>query len=198
MIALAWLGDHSEAANTLAGTLIANPDDYKLPAFGHIRDLTPATFSYLAPLVYQTAGLLILGTSAAFFFALRKRWMVCFLFLAAMMVGVCHLYNAGMVAFEPVVSSRGLAKIVQSNFRPRDKIVINDFYEKGSTLNYYTGLQVHVLDGSYGVLWYGLQDKTAPKLRLTEDELLNEWASGKRIFLFSDRKPYGLLPFTAS
>ncbi|MGA2027502.1 MAG: hypothetical protein ABSH17_10615, partial [Syntrophobacteraceae bacterium] len=115
--------------------------------------------------------------------------LVCFLVLAAMMVGLCHLYNAGMVAFEPVLSSKSLAKVVQYHYRPGDKVVINDFYEKGSTLNYYTGLQVYVMNAGFGVLWYGLQDKTAPKLCLTQDELINEWTSGKRIFLFSEQEP---------
>jgi 4-amino-4-deoxy-L-arabinose transferase-like glycosyltransferase len=188
MIALTWLGNHSEATRTLAATLTFHPERYNL-AFGHIHDLTAATFSLLAPLVYQTAALLILGPSAAFFLALRKRWMLCFLVLATMMIGLCHLYNAGMVAFEPVLGSKSLAKVVQYYYRPGDKIVINDFYEKGSTLNYYTGLQVYVMNGGFGVLWYGLQDKTAPRLCLTQDELLSEWTSGKRIFLFSEKKP---------
>ena len=182
------VGQPLGTASTLSGTLTTHPEHYNL-AFGHMHDLTPATFSHLAPLVYQTAALLIVGPSAAFLFALRKRWMVSFLLLAAMMIGLCHLYNAGMVAFEPVLGSKSLAKVVQYYYRPGDKIVINDFYEKGSTLNYYTGLQVYVMNGGFGVLWYGLQDKTAPKLCLTEDELLNEWTSGKRIFLFSENKP---------
>ena len=188
MIALTWLGNHSEAARTLAGTLTSHPERYNL-AFGHIHDLTAATFCLLSPLVYQTAALLILGPAAAFFLALRKRWIVCFLFLATMMIGLCHLYNAGMVAFEPVLASKSLAKVVHYYYRPGDKIVINDFYEKGSTLNYYTGLQVSVMNGGFGVLWYGLHDKTAPRLCLTQDELLSEWKSGKRIFLFSEKKP---------
>jgi len=188
MIALTWWGNHSAQEYTLSGTLTTNPKRYFL-AFGHVRDLTPATFSYLAPLVYKTAALLIVGPSAAFFLALRKRWMVAFLFLATMMIGLCHLYNAGLVAFEPVLGSKSLAKVVQYYYRPGDEIVINDFYEKGSTLNYYTGLQVHVIDGGFGVLWYGLHDKTAPRLCLTQEELLKEWKSGKRIFLFSEEKP---------
>ncbi len=151
-------------------------------------DLTSATFRLLAPLVQQTAFLLIAGPLAAFLFAAWKRWMVSFLFLAAMMIGLCHSYNAGMIAFEPVLSSKSLAKVIQYHYRPRDKIVINDFYEKGSTLNYYTGLQVHVMNTGFGVLWYGLQDKAAPKLGLTGDELIKEWTSGERIFLFSEQK----------
>ena len=63
------------------------------------------------------------------------------------------------------------------------------FHEKGSTLNYYTGLPVHVMNTGFGVLWYGLQDRGAPKLGLDENELTAEWTSGKRIFLFSERGP---------
>jgi hypothetical protein len=188
MIVLTWLGNHAARAYSLAETLTTNPKYYNL-AFGHMHDLTPATFSLLATLVYKAAALLIVGPLAAFLFALRKRWMVSCLLLAAMMTGVCHVYHAGLVVFEPVIGSKSLAEVVQSRYRPGDEIVINDFYEKGSTLNYYTGLQVHLLNGGFGVLWYGLQDKSAPKLWLTEDELLNEWKSGKRIFLFTEREP---------
>ncbi len=154
-----------------------------------MHDLTPATFGILAPLVYQTAAFLIVGPSAALLFALWKRWMVSFLFLAAMMIGLCHSYNAGMLAFEPVLSSKSLAKVIQYYYQPGDKIVINDFYEKGSTLNYYTGFQVSVMNSGFGVLWYGLNDRMAPRLGLTDDQLLEEWTSGTRIFLFSEKQP---------
>ena len=188
MIALTWWGRDADHAHSLYQTLTTNPRYYNL-AFGHMRDLTPATFTLLAPLVYQAAALLMVGPSAAFLFALWKRWMISFLLLATMMIGLCHVYNAGMIAFEPVLGSKSLAKVIRYHYRPGDEIVINGFYEKGSTLNYYTGLQVHVLNGGFGVLWYGLRDKTAPRLWLTEDELLKEWGSGKRIFLFSETKP---------
>ena len=189
MIALAWLGNHLASAHTLAATLTTNPERYNL-AFGHIHDLTPATFRHLSPLVYQTATVLIVGPLAAFLFAVQKRWVVSFLCLTAMMIGVCHLYNAGMIAFEPVLSSKSLANVVQYHYRPGDEIVINDCYEKGSTLNYYTGTQVHMTNSGFGVLWYGLQDNAAPKLGLTDDELINQWTSGRRIFLFSENKPF--------
>jgi hypothetical protein len=187
MIALTWIGNHA-GTHTLYGTLTSNPEHYNL-AFGHMHDLTPATFRLLSPLVYQTATIMIVGPLAALLFAVRKRWIVSFLFLTAMMIGMCHLYNQGMIAFEPVLSSKSLANVIQYHYRPGDRIVINDFYEKGSTLNYYTGQQVQVTNSGFGVLWYGLQDKTAPKLALTDDELLNEWTSGGRVFLFSEKKP---------
>jgi len=188
LIGLAWIGNHSAEVSSLSATLTVNPEYYNL-AFGHMHDLTPATFALLAPLVYRTAAYLIIGPLFAFFFALWRRWMISFLFLAAMMVGLTHSYNSGMVAFEPVLSSKNLAKIVEYYYRPGDKIVINDFFEKGSTLNYYTGLPIYVMDSTFGVLWYGLQDPGAPKLGLDENELMTEWNSGKRIFLFSEKGP---------
>ena len=59
---------------------------------------------------------------------------------------------------QPVLSSKSLAKVLQHYYKPGDKIVVNDFYEKASTLNYYTGLQLYVMNAGYGVLWYGLKD----------------------------------------
>jgi hypothetical protein len=188
MIALTWRADRSDQAYNLSTTLTTNPECYRL-AFGHISDLTAATFRLLAPLVCRTATLLIVGPIVALLFALWKRWMVSFLFLAAMMIGLCHYYDRGMVAFEPVLSSKNLAGVVQYYYRPGDMIAINDFYEKGSTLNYYTGQQVYVMNGRFGVLWYGLQDPDASKLSLTDDELIKDWTSAKRIFFFSEKAP---------
>ncbi|MHC1726343.1 MAG: ArnT family glycosyltransferase [Syntrophobacteraceae bacterium] len=188
LIALAWIGSHSASSGTLSGTLTVNPEHYNL-AWGHMHDLTPATFALLAPLVYRTAVFLIAGPIVTFVFALWRRWMVSFLFLAIMMAGLCHSYNAGMIAFEPVLSSKNLAKVVQYYYRPGDMVLINDFYEKGSTINYYAGLQLHVMNSGFGVLWYGLQDKGAPRLSLTEEELLTRWKSAERIFLFSEKDP---------
>jgi hypothetical protein len=192
MIALAFFGSHSGALSSLSATLTSNADQYNL-AFGHMHDLTPATFGILAPLVYKTALFLIIGPLAAFLAAHQRRWMTSCLLLAFMMVGVCRSFNAGMVAFEPVLSSKNLAKVVEYYHKPGDTIVINDFYEKGSTLNYYTGLQVHVMNSGFGVLWYGLQDAGAPRLSLTDEELINRWRSGERIFLFSEKDPLAAL-----
>ena len=108
--------------------------------------------------------------------------------MAVMMIGLCHCYNEGMIAFEPVLSSRALAKEISARYRPGDEIVIDGCYEKGSSLNYYTGRQVCVLNGNFGVLWYGLHDKTAPNLWLTKTELLDEWKSGRRVFLLSTKE----------
>ncbi len=188
LIVLAWTGNHGAAGGSLSSTLTIHPDQYNL-AFGHLHDLTPATFAHLAPLVLRTAAYLIVGPLAALLFALWRRWTVCFLFLAAMMVGLTHSYTSGMSAFEPVLSSKSLAKTIQYYYRPGDMIVINDFYEKGSTLNYYTGLQVYVMNSDFGVLWYGLQDPDAPKLTLTEKELMDKWKGKHRIFLFSEKRP---------
>ncbi len=184
---IALIGPESGPTPGLSHTLTVNPKYYNL-SFGHLHDLTAKTFSDLAPLVYRAAGLLIAGPTTAFLLALKKRWKLSYAVLAIMMIGLCHVYNAGMIAFEPVLSSRELARVINTHYRPGDEIAINGCYEKGSSLNYYTGRQVCVLNGAFGVLWYGLGDKSAPKLWLKEGELLDKWKSGKRIFLFSECK----------
>jgi hypothetical protein len=183
------MGSHSADAASLAGTLTVNPEHYNL-SFGHLYDLTPGTFAHLSRLVYRTAFFLIAGPLIAFVFALLRRWTPAFLVLGVMMAGICHSYNAGMVAFEPVLSSKGLAKVIEYHHRPGDMIVINDFYEKGSTLNFYTGLQVHVLNGEFGVLWWGTKHyEDAPKVFLDESAFEDLWKSSRRIFFFSEKGP---------
>lgn len=188
LFALAWLGSHSVDAADLSGTLTFNPDQYAL-AYGHLHDLTPETFAYLSDLVYKTALLFFLGPLLAFAAGLWRRWNLSAMILALTMVGLAHSYNAGMVAFEPVLSSKGLAKVIEYHYKPGDRVVINGIYEKGSTINFYTGIQVSLLNGHHGNLWYGSFFPDAPDIFLDDASFVRMWNSRPRIFLFSEEAP---------
>jgi hypothetical protein len=185
---LAWMGRSAGEAASLSNTLTLNPDKYAF-SFGHLHDLTPATFGLLYPLVLRTALLFLIGPVLAFIAALRKRWRLCALCLALMMAGLLHSYHSGMIAFEPVLSSRPLAKVIQYHYQPGDRIVINGIYEKGSSINYYTAIQVSILNGHFGNLWYGSFHPDSPDIFLDDKSFLKMWNSGHRVFLFSEQEP---------
>ena len=56
---------------------------------------------------------------------------------------------------------------IQQNYRPGDTIVIAGEYEQGSTLNFYTGVPVHILHEPSANLWYGSQFPDAPPVFLS-------------------------------
>ncbi len=186
---LRWVGAAAGKSQDLAGTLTWNPGRYAL-FFGHFYDLTPATFASLSPLVIGAAFFLIAGPSIAFLFAWRRRWLGSFLSLAVMMAGLLHYYNAGMVAFQPILSSRGLATAMQRGFRDGDLFVINGEYESGSSVSYYSRHQAHILNGRSANLWYGSFYDHAPPIFYDDLGFLRVWRSGKRVFLFSEEEPF--------
>ncbi len=189
--ALLWLVHVGEGASTtgeLSQTLTRNPDRYAL-FFGHFHDLTPATFARLSALAKAVASILFVGSIGSFLAAMRGKWRFSGLSLALMMVGLLHYYHAGMVAFEPVLSSKGLARVVDQHYRAGDEIVVAGKYEGLSSLNYYTRKPVHVLEGHSGNLWYGSHYPDAPPIFYDDDSaFLSVWESDRRVFLLAQEE----------
>jgi hypothetical protein len=151
-----------------------------------MQELTPATFGQLAGIVYLTAAMLIVGPLAALMASLRKRWNLTAFFLALMMVGVLYSYRSAMVAFEPVLTSKDFARVIEYHYQPNDRIVVNGIYEKASSINFYTGLQLSVLNGYWGNLWYGSYFPDAPQIFYDDASFLKLWKSGRRVFFLND------------
>ena len=83
--------------------------------------------------------------------------------------------------------------------RPGDVIVIDGEYSDASTLNFYTGTQVHVLHEPSGNLWYGAKFPDAPHIFETQDSLAALWNGPAEVFLWTDqetpRELHGLRSF---
>jgi hypothetical protein len=89
--------------------------------------------------------------------------------------------------FSPILSSYKLAAAIQKEYRPGDVIVIDGEYSKASTLNFYTGIQVHVLHEPSGNLWYGAKFPDAPHIFETTDSLAAMWNGPSQVFLWTDQ-----------
>jgi 4-amino-4-deoxy-L-arabinose transferase-like glycosyltransferase len=190
LVVLAGMGkETAESAGELTSTLTFNPQQYAL-SFGHVHDLTASTFGHLAPLVYRTAAVFLLLPPLAFFLASRRKWWLTSLCLACFMAVLVHSYHSGMLAFEPILSSRGLAKTIEYHHKPGDRIVVNGVYERGSSINYYTGMQLSVLNGHFGNLWYGSYFPDAPPIFYDDNAFLELWKSQERVFFFSEGAPF--------
>lgn len=186
LLGLAWIGKAAVGGSDLSQTIVPNPDRY-LITFGRLQEMTPATFGHVTTIIYQTAALLILGPLAALLAGWRKRWHLTALVFALMMVAVLYCYRAAMVAFEPILTSKSIARVIDFHFQPNDRIVVNGIYEKSSTLNFYTGKQLLVLDGFDGNLWYGSKYYAdAPPIHFDNTAFLELWNSPQRVFFYSE------------
>lgn len=171
----------------LADLLKKNPEEYNL-ALGHVLDLTPqALGAFRVPLAAATLGLL-LGSGINWFLRRRGRPAAGNAALVAMMVVLLACIHTSFGTFSPILSSYDLAAAIQKQFRPGDAIVIDGEYHEASTLNFYTGQQVHVLHQPTGNLWYGAKFPDAPRIFETADSLKVMWSGPGRVFLWTDQE----------
>jgi hypothetical protein len=89
------------------------------------------------------------------------------------------------VTFEPILSSKALALAVNQRLQPDDVIVINGEYEAGSTLNFYTGHNIHIINNrEKGNMWFGSLFPDAPKIFENDQSFAELWTSATRVWLW--------------
>jgi len=171
----------------LADLLKKNPQDYDF-SLGHVLDLTPLALGAFRGPLFGTSFGLLLGTGLNWFLRRRGRPLAGNVALAAMMVVVLACVHSSFGTFSPILSSYNLAAAIQKQFRPGDVIVIDGPYAPASTLNFYTGVQVHVLHEPSGNLWYGAKFPDAPHIFETPESLGGLWRGPAEVFLWTDQE----------
>ncbi|HYX68729.1 MAG TPA: hypothetical protein VE825_06330, partial [Terriglobales bacterium] len=74
---------------------------------------------------------------------------------------------------------------VERQYRPGEVIIINGDYEDGSTLNFYTGIPVRMLNHREANLWYGSYFPDAPRVFEDDVSFTLLWKSATRVYLFT-------------
>jgi 4-amino-4-deoxy-L-arabinose transferase-like glycosyltransferase len=172
------------AGTDIGQVLVPHPGRYKL-SLGHMGDLTIGAFGlFRAPLWEIGVGFLV-GTGLNWFFRRRGNLLAANFALAGMMVVVLFCVWQGYSIFSPELSSKDMALEIKQVYKPGETIVINGVYETGSSLNFYTGLPVHVLNGVAGDLWFGSFWPDAPKVYETNESFVRLWNGPNRVYLFT-------------
>jgi 4-amino-4-deoxy-L-arabinose transferase-like glycosyltransferase len=177
-------------------TMAGSTEAYNL-SLSHVTDLTTAAMGFFrAPLAATALGMLGIGLGS---YLLRRkgRTYAANLTLAAFMTVILLAAHEGLVRFYSILGSKGLAEAINnqaaatnnqqpitSNQQP-DLILIDGELTAGSTLIFYTGQQVHLINGRVNGLWYGSFWPDAPPIFETEDSLRRLWSGPRRIFLFT-------------
>ena len=171
----------------LADLLTKNPDEYNL-SLGHVLDLTPqALGAFTIPLLGASLGLFI-GTGLNWILRRRGRPFAANVALAAMMVALLACVHSAFITFSPILSSYNLAQAIKKQFRPDDVIVVDGEYHEASSVNFYTGIQLHVLHEPSGNLWYGAKFPDAPPIFETPQSLAALWSGPGTVFLWTEQQ----------
>jgi len=179
-------------------------------SLSHTSDLTARAMGlFRGPLATTALGMIGIGP-LSYLLRRRGRTYAANLTLAAAMIVALLAAHQGLVRFYPIIGSKSLALAINETEKiaPRadDLVVIDGELTSGSSLIFYTGQQVHLINGRINGLWYGSFWPDAPPIFETEESLRQHWSSPRRIFLFTynpttrtqNLNPYGAVHTLAS
>ena len=193
----------------LATVLASNPDLYTV-SLGHLFDLRAEAMGFFrAPLVVVAIGMTILGP-VSYVLRRRSQTYAANLTLAIGMTLCLLAAHEGLARFYPILGSKPLADAIlreqQEQPQPADLILLDGELTSGSTLLFYTGEPVHLVNGRVNGPWFGSFWPDAPQVFEDEASLRRLWAGPHRIFLMTavpasritNLEPYGLVRSIAS
>jgi len=157
------------------------PAMYKL-SMGHLFDLTMGAMSvFRVPLILTGVGFLA-GTFFNWLFRkggspLRGNLAIC-----VMMVILFQAVHMALTVFSPVLGSKPLGMAIKKQYQPGDLIVVNGAYSVASSVNFYTGAQLHMLNGRFNDLWYGSLFPDSPQVFEDDASFAKLWAGPVRVF----------------
>lgn len=185
--ALLSLSRAPTAGADLADLLKKNPVDYNL-SLGHFLDLTPEALGLFRGPLLGAVLCLLLGSGINYVLRRRDRPAQGNLALALMMVGLLACVHSAFVTFSPVLSSKPLAIAIERVYQPGDILLVDGEYHQASTLNFYTGIPLHVLHAPSGNLWYGSKFPDAPHVFETQASFDALWSGAATVFLWTEEQ----------
>lgn len=169
---------------SISDVLIDRPGTYTL-SLGHLRDLTLQSLGIFRAPLGEIGVFLLAGTAANLWFRRRGSVYRGNLALGAMMLGVLFCVHQSYVIFSPELSSKPLAMAIRQQYQPGEIIVVNGEYSWASTVNYYTGVQLHLLNSKRTGMWFGSLFADAPQIFEDTASFTRLWRGDGRVYLFT-------------
>jgi 4-amino-4-deoxy-L-arabinose transferase-like glycosyltransferase len=168
------------------GTLLAhrNIGHYTL-SMSHFFDLTLVSLAALRLPATIAAAALLLGSVASWVLRTRRRHLAATLTIActsAMFLVAAHI---ALVRFAPILSSQNFAaRIAEIDPHQRAEVLIYGDQSFGSSIPFYLGRQVILVDGRTTSMQFGSTFADAPPIFLTHQQLAEGWGIGQPKLLF--------------
>jgi len=157
------------------------PAMYKL-SMGHLFDLTMGAMSvFRVPLILTGVGFLA-GTFFNWLFRKKGSPLRGNLAICVMMVILFQAVHMALTVFSPVLGSKPLGMAIKKQYQPGDLIVVNGAYSVASSVNFYTGAQLHMLNGRFNDLWYGSLFPDSPAVFEDDASFAKLWVGPGRVF----------------
>jgi len=165
-----------------------NPDVYTL-SLGHFLDLTGNAMAFFRGPLIGTAIAFFFGTLLNWLFRLRGRPVTANYALVVMMIVFIECAHLALCVFYPILGSKQFAVAIQQRFQPGERIVCDGEFANASSVRFYTGQQLLILNGRINGLWYGSLFPDSPDIFLDDARFSKLWAGPDRIyFVTGDEK----------
>ena len=178
---LAFFAQTPPSGTDLAELLKHRPDMYAL-SFGHFFDLTPQAMGAFRYPLALTAIATLFGGITQFWFWRRRAVFHAVTMTTLMMVMILFAAHLALGTFNPVLGSKQIAQRISQQYRPGDTIVLDGEYTNGSTLNFYTGHPIHLLNGRINDLWYGSLFPDCPPIFENAASFTQMWHGPQRVW----------------
>jgi len=167
------------------GTVVAHREvaGYSL-SMAHIFDLTGESFAALREPALLAMLAFLAGPPLAW--TLRRRGhhleaTASVGFTAAVFLVAAHI---ALVRFTPLLSSKAMADTINHLAKPEDRLLLYGDQSDGASIIFYTNRQALLVDGRRSTMIWGSYYPDAPKIFLTDQDLVAMWGKGPRNFLF--------------
>ncbi len=167
------------------GSVLAHRDvgGYSL-SMSHFFDLTGPSFAALRLPAALAALALLLGPALAWWLRARRAHLAATLSTALTATLFLVAAHIAFARFAPMMSSRAIAETVNRLAGPQDVLMLYGDQSYGSSVIFYTQRPAYLVEGRSTSMLWGSCYPDAPKIFLTDAQLLTMWGTGPRKFLF--------------
>jgi 4-amino-4-deoxy-L-arabinose transferase-like glycosyltransferase len=175
-LAIYWRVRNVPAPGDISHALSSHPKYYSL-SLGHMMDLTLYSFAYLRTPLLVACMAFAVGAVGCFLWEGKRA----VLSTTLMMVVFFHAARMALIAFDPFLTSRPLAKAIENG--PAGNLIVTGHVYPYSSVFFYLNREALLLNGVKHNLEYGAAAPDAPKVFLTEAELPKLWEEPQRWYL---------------
>ena len=172
------------------GDMLAHRDvgNYTL-SMSHIFDLTDSSFAALRLPASMAAITFAIGPAIAWLLRKKRRQLAATAAIALTSTVFLIAAHIAFVRFGTMMSSENFAAEIQQleashAISPSSEIMMYGDQAYGSSIPFYLGRIVYLVEGRSTSMLFGSTFPDAPHIFLTNNDLLNEWGHGPRKVLF--------------
>jgi 4-amino-4-deoxy-L-arabinose transferase-like glycosyltransferase len=184
LLAGLWSSRHLPYVSDIGSVLAQHDLANDTLSMSHMLDLTGQSFAALRLPSLMAVVALVSGPALALWARIRRRDFAATWVLAGAMALLLIAAHVALKRFEPYMSSKHLAQSIAVRVQPKDQVMIYGDQSFGSSLLFYLQRPVYLVNGRSSSMWFGSTFPDAPKIYLSDGDLLNEWNSPTRVFLF--------------